>query len=160
MITKNSVVELHYRLNHASGEPIESTFDGGEPVLYLHGNEQMIPGFESRMEGHVAGDEFEFTLTAEEAYGLRQDNAVVRVPVKHLQGAKRWKPGMLAVVNTNQGNRQVTVLKVGKFMADVDSNHPLAGKDLTFAVKVVSVREATAEEVSHGHAHAGGSCGH
>ena len=160
MITKNSVVELNYRLSHASGESIESTFDGGEPVVYLHGNEQMIPGFEAHMEGHTAGDEFDFTLSAEEAYGLRQDNAVVRVPVKHLQGSKRWKPGMLAVVQTEQGARQVTILKVGKFMADVDTNHPLAGKALTFAVQIVSVREATAEELAHGHAHAGGHCGH
>jgi FKBP-type peptidyl-prolyl cis-trans isomerase SlyD len=160
MITKNSVVELHYRLSHASGESIESTFDGGEPITYLHGDDQMIPGFEAQMEGHTAGDEFDFTLSAADAYGLRQENAVVRVPIKHLQGNKRWKAGMLAVVETAQGARQVTILKVGKFMADVDTNHPLAGKDLTFAVNIVSVREASAEELAHGHAHSGDHCGH
>lgn len=159
MITRNSVVELHYRLSHASGELIEET-PATEPVLYLHGRDQMIPGFEARLEGHQAGDELEFTLNADEAYGQRQDNATARVPVKHLQGAKRWKAGMLAMVETEQGRRQVTVVKVGKFMADVDTNHPLAGKDLTFAVRIVSVRAATEEELAHGHVHAGGHCHH
>ena len=159
MITRNSVVELHYRLNLAGGDLIEET-PAAEPILYLHGRDQMIPGFESRLEGKQAGDELEFTLTAEEAYGPIEENAQARIPVKHLQGSKRWKPGMLAMVQTEQGPRQVRILKVGKFMVDIDTNHPLAGKDLTFAVKVVSVRAATEEELAHGHVHAGGHCHH
>ncbi len=73
--------------------------------------------------------------------------------MKHLQGAKKWTKGMVAHVETEQGQRQVTVIKVGKFMVDVDANHPFAGKELTFEVKIEDIREATAEEIQHGHAH-------
>ncbi|MEK9766370.1 MAG: peptidylprolyl isomerase, partial [Thalassolituus sp.] len=81
-------------------------------------------------------------------------------PVKHLQGAKVWKKGMVASVHTEQGMRQVTIVKVGRFMADVDTNHPFAGKTLQFEVDVVAVREATAEELDHGHAHGVGGHQH
>ena len=80
--------------------------------------------------------------------------------VKHLQGAKVWKPGMIATVNTEQGERQLTVVKAGRFMVTVDLNHPLSGKTLTFDIKVEDVREATQEEIEHGHAHGVGGHQH
>ena len=75
-------------------------------------------------------------------------------------GAKKWKPGMVAVVNTEQGQRQVTVVKVGMFKAEVDTNHPLAGKTLSFDIDIIDVRAASAEEIEHGHAHGVGGHHH
>lgn len=158
-IIKNSVVQFHYTLKNSEGEVIESS-DKGEPKAYLHGNNGMTRGLEEAMEGKQAGDKFEVTVSPEDGYGPRQENAIQRVPVKHLMGAKRWRPGMVASVQTEQGQRQVSIVKVGRFMADVDSNHPLAGKTLDFSVEVVDVREATEEEVSHGHAHGAGGHQH
>ena len=122
-------------------------------MAYLHGHGNIIPGLEEHMIGKEAGAEFSATVAPEKAYGVRDETAIQRIPVKHLQGAKKWKKGMVAHVETDQGQRQVTVIKVGKFMVDVDANHPFAGKELTFDVKVEEVREATAEEIQHGHAH-------
>lgn len=157
-ISENSVVEFHYSVSE-NGTEIESSF-GSEPLAYLHGKGGMLPGLEKAIEGKTQGDKFEVDLLADQAYGPRHEEAVQRIPLKHLQGAKKWKAGMTAIVNTDQGQRQVTLLKVGKFNADCDLNHPFAGKDLTFNVEIVSVREATTEEISHGHVHGAGGCGH
>lgn len=161
-ISKDSVVQLHYSLYDADGQLIESTRDGAHahPIAYLHGHNSMIPAFEQAIEGKAAGAETSFTLTPEQAYGERQEDAIARVPVKHLQGAKVWKKGMVAWVETEQGTRQVTIVKVGRFMADVDTNHPLAGKTLRFDVSIEDVRAATAEEIAHGHAHGVGGHQH
>lgn len=157
-ISKNSVVEFHYTLSEA-GQEIESSTQS-EPLTYLHGQGAMLPGLENAIEGKSVGDKFEVTLSPEESYGERRDDAIQRIPLKHLQGAKVWKPGMTAIVESNQGRHQVTIIKVGRFNADCDLNHPFAGKTLTFAVEITSVREATEEELSHGHVHGKGGCGH
>ncbi|MCG9757988.1 MULTISPECIES: FKBP-type peptidyl-prolyl cis-trans isomerase [Pseudoalteromonas] len=160
-IAKNTVVEFHYTL-HEGDSQIESSKEG-EPLNYLHGTEGMLPGLESELEGKTGGDSFTVTLTPEQAYGEYQEGLVQRIPIKHLQGlgdSKVWKPGMTAIVDSNQGRHQVKVVKVGRFNADCDLNHPFAGKTLTFNVEILSVREATAEEISHGHVHAAGGCGH
>lgn len=158
-ISTNSVVQFHYTLKDENGEQIETT-SGKDPMAYLHGHNNIIPGLEKAMEGHVVGDTFSVTVKPEEGYGARKDNPLQRIPIKHLRGAKKWKPGMVAWVETEQGQRQVTVVKVGKFNADCDLNHPLAGKVLTFDVEIVELREATAEEKSHGHAHGVGGHHH
>ncbi|CCQ11087.1 FKBP-type peptidyl-prolyl cis-trans isomerase SlyD [Pseudoalteromonas luteoviolacea B = ATCC 29581] len=157
-VAKDTVVEFHYTLSEADNQ-IENSHNS-EPLLYLHGNEGMLPGLEAAMEGKAAGDAFSVTLEPEQAYGERRDEFIQRIPLKHLQGAKVWKPGMTAIIHTDQGRHQVTIVKVGRFNADCDLNHPLAGKTLTFAVEVVSVRAATSEELAHGHVHAEGGCGH
>lgn len=158
-ITKNSVVQFHYTLTDESGEQLESSYDG-DPVAYLHGHNNMIVGVEKALEGKSEGDEFSVTVSPEEGYGEINPDAQQRVPSKHLQGAKKWVPGMVATVNTEQGQRQVTVVKVGRFMITVDLNHPLAGKTLTFAIVVQAVREATEDEIAHGHAHGVGGHQH
>ncbi|MBO9491792.1 peptidylprolyl isomerase [Endozoicomonas sp. G2_1] len=158
-ITDNTVVQFHYTLTNQAGEQVESSRDG-DPVAYLHGHKNMIVGVEKALADKEQGDSFSVTVTPEEGYGERQEDAVQRVPTKHLQGAKVWKPGMIATVHTEQGQRQVSVVKVGKFMVTVDINHPLAGQTLTFDIDVVNVREATEEEVSHGHAHGVGGHQH
>lgn len=158
-ITDNTVVQFHYTLTNQADEQVESSRDG-DPVAYLHGHKNMIVGVEKALADKEQGDSFSVTVTPEEGYGERQEDAVQRVPTKHLQGAKVWKPGMIATVHTEQGQRQVSVVKVGKFMVTVDINHPLAGQTLTFDIDVVNVREATEEEVSHGHAHGVGGHQH
>ncbi len=157
-ISNNSVVQFHYILSDANGE-IESSHNH-DPILYLHGQPGLIDGLVEALEGHQAGDSFSVTLTADKAYGPRLDDAIQKVQVKRLQGAKKWKPGMIAVIETEQGPRQVTIVKVGLSQAEVDSNHPLAGKDLTFAIEILDVREATEEELAHGHVHGAGGHHH
>jgi FKBP-type peptidyl-prolyl cis-trans isomerase SlyD len=157
-IEKNTVVQLHYRLSEGN-DLIESSHDH-QPLLYLHGHNGMLPAVETALTGKQAGDKLELVLTPEQAYGERRADAIQSIQVKHLRGAKKWAPGMVAVVDTEQGPRQVTVVKVGMFKADIDINHPLAGKTLTFNLEVLDVREATAEEVEHGHAHGVGGHQH
>lgn len=159
-ISKNTVVQFHYTLSDANtGKQIESS-QGSHPLLYLHGHNQMLAALEKALEGKAAGEKLDITLAPADAYGERDENAVQSIQVKHLLGAKKWQPGMTAVVQTEHGQRQVTIVKVGMFKADVDTNHPLAGKTLQFALEIVSVREASAEEIDHGHAHGEGGHHH
>ncbi len=158
IITQDSVVQLHYRVSEAQ-DLIEDSAKG-EPMLYLHGHQNMLPVIEQALAGKTAGDEVTLVVAPKDAYGERDENAIQSVQVKHLKGAKKWAPGMTAVIETEQGPRQVKIVKMGMFKADVDVNHPLAGKTLTFELKVVSVRAASAEEVAHGHAHGVGGHHH
>ena len=158
-IEDKKVVQFHYTLKDEAGKELESSV-GSDPLAYLHGYKNMLVGVEKALTGKEAGDKFSATIQPEDAYGERKEDAIQRVPSKHLQGAKVWKPGMTAVVETEQGQRQVTVVKVGKFMVTVDINPPLAGKVLTFDLEVLDVRDATDEEISHGHAHGVGGHHH
>lgn len=158
LITENSAVEFHYTLSEAGSE-IESSFNA-KPLDYLHGHGGVFPALEAAFLGKTAGDKFAVTLTPEESYGQPRENSIQRIPKKHLQFEGRLQVGTIAVVNSNQGTQEVTVVKVGKFNVDCDLNHPFAGKTLDFNVEVVSVREATAEEIAHGHLHTEGGCGH
>ncbi|SRR5690554_6134278 len=158
-IQKDRVVSFHYTLKDEDGKELE-TSRGGEPLAYLHGHGNIVDGLEEALEGKSEGESFSVTVSPEKGYGPRREGLVQRVPVKHLQGAKTWKPGMIAAVQTDQGPRQVVVQKVGRFMADVDLNHPMAGRTLVFDVEVMKVREADPEELSHGHAHGDGGNHH
>lgn len=162
-ITDKTVVQFHYVLKSEAGEDLESS-QGSDPLAYLHGANNTLVGLEKALTDKKAGDKFSVTLQPEEAYGERKEDMLQRVPVKHLQGLPsknaKWKKGMIAVVQTDQGQRQVTVIKAGKFMITVDLNPPLAGKVLTFDIDVVDVREATDDEVEHGHAHGVGGHQH
>jgi len=158
-INDNSVVSFHYRLKNGSGEQLESSFKG-QPLSYLHGTGNIIPGLEQELAGKAAGDEFSVTIKPRDAYGERNEQLRQRLPIKYLQSAGPLTAGGMALIDTGQGVRQVKVLKVGRFHADVDANHPLAGETLTFDVEVLSVREASAEEISHGHVHGPGGHHH
>lgn len=158
-ITKNSVVQFNYVIKELDGTEVESNGTQAA-VAYLHGHNSMMPGIEKNLEGKKIGDKLSVELPASETFGEVLENSEQRVSVKHLQGATKWAPGMAAVVNTEQGQRQVTIVKVGKFMATVDTNHPLAGKTLQFDLEVVGVREASEEELEHGHAHGEGGHHH
>lgn len=158
-ITKDKVVQFHYTLKDDKGEQMESTA-GNDPMAYLHGHGNIIPGLENALEGKNPGDKFSVTIAPKDGYGERTEGELQRIPLKHLQGARKWKPGMMAFVETDKGYRQVTVMKVGKFNADVDTNHPLAGLTLTFDIEVVDLRDASDEEKAHGHAHGVGGHHH
>lgn len=162
-ISDNTVVQFNYTLTDTEGKQLESNYDS-EPLAYLHGHKGMIPAIEAELAGKAVGDKVSITLTPDLAYGERREGQEQRVPLKHLQGlpkgSRSWKPGMVAVVKTDQGMRQVTVVKPGLKMVVVDLNHPLAGKTLTYDIEVVSIRAATDEEIAHGHAHGVGGHHH
>ena len=157
-IKHNAVVRFHYRLrDEATGNELENSH-GEEPNTYMHGRNAIVPGLESAMTGKEVGDTFSVTVAPEDGFGVRHEGQQQRVPLKHLMGEsknkkKNPKVGDVVSVNTNTGPRQATVTKVGKFNVDLDANHPLSGKTLTFDVEVVEIREATQEELDHGHAH-------
>ncbi|GAB3284678.1 FKBP-type peptidyl-prolyl cis-trans isomerase [Parahaliea aestuarii] len=158
-ISKNSVATFHYILRDEQGNEMESSGDG-EPSAYLHGASNIIPGLEAALEGKTAGDHVEVTLAPADAYGERLPEREQKVPVKHLLFNGKLRPGMVVQVNTQEGRHPVTVLKVGRHSATVDTNHPLAGQALTFVVDIVDVRAATQEEIDHGHAHGVGGHHH
>lgn len=161
-ISQDKVVSFHYDLKDADTQ-LESSRDG-DPVLYLHGYQNLLPAMEKGLEGQSAGAKVSLTLTPEEAYGKRQDGATQRIPIKHLVDHAKLKnklrAGMTVAINTEQGPQDAVVIKVGKFNVDVDANHPYAGKTLTFDIEVLEVRDATADEVAHGHAHGVGGHNH
>ena len=157
-IEKNRVVRFHYTVSDASGGELESS-QGREPLAYLAGHGGIIPGLESALDGKQAGDKVEATVTPEQGYGERRDGLVQRIPKKHF-GKTRLVPGSSIMLQTRQGPRLVTVQKVGMSVVDVDLNHPMAGKTLNFAVDIVDVREASEEEIAHGHAHGDGGHKH
>ena len=157
-IEKDRVVRFHYAVAEQGAAAVESS-EGGEPLSILAGHGNIIPGLEKAMEGREAGEKFEVDVPAAEAYGEKREGLTQRVPKKHF-GEQRLAPGMQVVLNTNFGPRPVTIEKVGMSVVDVDLNHPMAGKDLHFDIEIVDVREASAEELEHGHVHGEGGHHH
>ena len=159
-VEQNKIVVFHYTVSEG-GERVESSHDRGEPLAFLVGHGGLIPGLETALIGHETGEKFSVDVGPAEAYGERREDFTQRVPKKYFQDAEHLKPGMLTVLSVSGGGqRQVTVLKIGSSVVDVDLNHPLAGKTLTFDVEIVDVRDATSEEISHGHAHGAAGHGH
>ena len=156
---KDKVVTFHYTLKNAEGEQMETSRDK-DPMTYLHGANNIIAGLEKTMEGHAVNDEFSVTVEPEDAYGVRNENNVQRLPLKRLKGIGKVSVGQVLNLQTDKGQVQVTVLKVGRFNVDVDGNHPLAGEQLTFDVEITDIREATEEELEHRHVHGPGGHQH
>ena len=156
---KNKVVTFHYNLKNADGNPMESSREQ-EPMTYLHGFNAIIPGLEKAIEGHAVGDEFSVTVEPEDAYGIRNEKNIQRIPLKRLKGIGKVQVGQVLNLQTSEGQVQVTVLKVGRFNVDVDGNHPLAGQQLTFEIEIMDMRDATEEELKHGHVHGPGGHQH
>jgi len=157
-IEKDRVVRFHYTVSEQGQEPLETSKER-DPLAILAGHGNIIPGLDKALEGHVAGDSFGVDVAAADAYGERRDGLTQRVPKKHFNEQK-LAPGMQVVLNTNFGPRAVTIQKVGMSVVDVDLNHPMAGKDLHFDIEVVDVREASKEEIEHGHVHGDGGHEH
>ncbi|HET6783434.1 MAG TPA: peptidylprolyl isomerase [Pseudoxanthomonas sp.] len=157
-IAKDSVVRFHYTVSEVGQESLETSKDR-EPLAILYGHGNIIPGLETAMLDREAGASFGVDVAAADAYGEKRDGLSQRVPKKHF-GAQKLEPGMQVVLQTNFGPRAVTIQKVGMSVVDVDLNHPMAGKDLHFDVEIVEVREASAEELAHGHVHGDGGHHH
>ena len=158
-IQDRKAVSFHYTLTNQDGEQIETT-KNREPMTYLHGAYNIIPGLERAMAGRSVGDEFQVTIEPADAYGEKSEAKFQRVSAKHFQFPKKLKPGQVVGLQSKKGPVQVTIIKVGRFNVDVDTNHPLAGQVLTFEVEVSAVRDATKEEIAHGHVHGPGGVDH
>ncbi|WP_414827989.1 FKBP-type peptidyl-prolyl cis-trans isomerase [Alteromonas sp. H39] len=155
-ITSDSVVTLHYKVSAEDGTELDSSF-GKEPLTVLHGRRFLIEGLEEALEGKDKGESFSVSVEPEKAYGHRVDALVQRVPKTMFEGME-VEVGMSFRATTQQGEQSVVVIETTEEDVVVDGNHPLAGVPLTFEVEVVDIRDATAEELEHGHAH--GKDGH
>ncbi|MFC7413545.1 FKBP-type peptidyl-prolyl cis-trans isomerase [Larsenimonas suaedae] len=156
-IAQNTVVAFHYTLKNDSGEVLDSS-EGREPLTYLHGAGNIVPGLEKEMAGKTEGEKFEVRVDSAEGYGEVQPALVQEVPRDAFQGVDNVEPGMQFQAQTEGGPLLVTVKDVQGDTVTVDGNHPLAGEALNFDVSIQEVREASAEEVEHGHVH--GEDGH
>ncbi len=152
-IAENSVVAIDYTLTDDSGAVIDSSTDR-EPLTYLHGHNNIIPGLEKAIEGHTEGDEIAISVEPEEGYGPYRDELVQDVPREAFEGIDKVEPGMSFRAESNAGPMTVVVREVGDDTVTVDGNHFLAGKVLNFKVAVRSVRDATAEEIAAGNVEA------
>ena len=163
-ITKDTVPSVTYTLT-VDGQELEST--GAEnPLVYLHGANGMIPGFEKELEGLGLGDKFDFSVNAAEGYGEVFEQAIVELPktnfeVEGVFQAEIVKEGATIPMQDQEGNPMRGIVKnVSDEMVKIDFNHPLAGKDLHFSGEVVSLRAAEQEELEHGHVHGPGGHQH
>jgi FKBP-type peptidyl-prolyl cis-trans isomerase SlyD len=152
-IEDNSVVRFHYTVSESGQGQLESSREA-EPLSILVGHGNIIPGLEEALRGREAGESFNVTVGPAQGYGERREGLVQRVPRKHFKGA-RLVPGQQVVLPTPQGQRAMTIRKVGMSVVDVDLNHPMAGKTLDFDVEILEVRPATESELQHRHALAG-----
>ncbi|HTV52173.1 MAG TPA: peptidylprolyl isomerase [Steroidobacteraceae bacterium] len=158
-INKDSVVTMHYTLRDDDGQIIDSSTSGA-PLSYLHGHGNLIPGLERQLQGKTAGAKLSVKVPAADGYGEYDQQLVQQVPRKALKGVKNVKVGMRLQAQTQHGAHAVTVTHVGDDAITLDGNHPLAGKNLNFEVEITAVREATAEELTHGHVHGPGGHHH
>jgi FKBP-type peptidyl-prolyl cis-trans isomerase SlyD len=158
-IEKNSVVSFHYTLKNDAGEKLDSSI-GEEPMAILYGAGQIVEGLERALEGKGAGDSFEVTVSPEEGYGPKQDTAPQKIDRAQFPDDQEIFPGQVFLVETPQEPMPVWVNKVDTDVIWIDVNHPLAGENLHFSVSVESVRPASEEELSHGHAHGPGGHHH
>ena len=158
-ITNNSVAAFHYTLKNDEGEVVD-TSEGQEPLTYLHGAMNIVPGLEQTLEGLEAGQEFEVSIEAKDGYGLVNPDLVHSVTRQQLQGAEELTIGMMFTAQNGDQVAHFTVTEINGDDITVDGNHPMAGKNLHFTGKVDSVRESTAEEQEHGHVHGEGGHQH
>jgi len=156
-ITDNTAVSFHYTLTNNSGEQLDSSI-GSEPLLYLHGAGNIIPGLEAALLGKKAGDKLNVSIEPEHAYGLIDENMVQVVSKKMFEGMD-VEIGMQFHADVSYGSGVITITAIDGDDVTIDGNHPLAGEHLNFDVEVVDVRPATADEITHGHIH-GTGCNH
>lgn len=157
-IAKDSAVSFNYTLKDAEGNVIDQS--QGEPLAYLHGHSNIIPGLESQLEGKTVGDKLTAVVEPADAYGEYQEQAVQEIPRDNFQGVDDIQPGMQFQSQAEGQMMLVTVKDVKDDVVIVDANHPLAGKQLTFDVEITDVRDATEEELTHGHVHGAGGVQH
>lgn len=158
-IASDRVVLIHYTLKGDDGEVIDSSA-GGDPLAYIQGHGNLVAGLEKALEGKQTGNKVIVSVPPEEGYGKHDATLIQRIPKRSLQGAGQVKKGMQFQARTDDGIRVFTVTAVVGDMVTLDGNHPLADKTLNFDVEVVEVRDATSEELEHGHVHGAGGHHH
>ncbi len=157
-IAENLVASIHYTLKSEEGELLDSS-EGQEPLPFLCGANNIVAGLESALIGKQVGDKLDVTVKPEEGYGEIRAELIQKVDRENFQGIDDIEVGMQFMAEAPWGQQPVTVVSVEEDGVMLDGNHPLAGKVLQFGVEVVEVREATADEISHGHVH-GEGCDH
>jgi len=158
-ITHHKVAEIHYTLTNDQGETMDSS-RGNEPLPYIHGTQSLVPGLEKELEGKVVGDALKVTLSPEDGYGPRVDELQQQVERVLFQFDGDIEVGMRFEAQAEHGVELVTVVAVDDKHITIDANHPLAGETLNFDVEVMAIRDATDEELAHGHVHHADGCGH
>jgi FKBP-type peptidyl-prolyl cis-trans isomerase SlyD len=158
-VAADKVVLIHYTLKDDNGEVIDSSA-GGDPLAYIQGHGNLVSGLEKALEGKQNGNKVVVAVPPEEGYGKHDAKLIQRMPKRSLQGAGQIKKGMQFQARTEDGIRVFTVTAIVGDMVTLDGNHPLADKTLHFDVDVVEVRDATAEELEHGHVHGAGGHHH
>lgn len=158
-ISKHKVVAIDYTLTGPDGAVLDSS-EGREPLAYLHGAGNIIAGLEKELEGKTRGDSLDVTVAPAEGYGERNDALIQQVPRSMFEGVDKIEPGMRFNAMSDAGPRVVVVTGVDDDGITIDGNHPLAGMELRFAVTVMDVRDATEEELEHGHVHGAGGHHH
>lgn len=156
---RGMVVTMHYTLTDDSGAVLDSS-QGGNPLAYLHGHGNIIPGLEKALEGVTAGFKSKVTVAPTEGYGESDPESVFEAPREHFPPDMQIEPGQRVHAEGPNGPITLTVVELTETGAILDANHPLAGKTLHFDVEVVTVRPATAEEMTHGHVHGEGGHHH
>lgn len=154
-ISKHSVAGIHYTLTDNTGKVLDSSA-GREPLYYLHGEGNLIPGMENGLEGQIKGAKLKLKISPENGYGVRDEKLIQQVPRKAF-GEQKVEKGMQFHASNGM---VVTVTNIGLENVTVDANHALAGVELNFDVEVVEVRQATTEEIAHGHVHGPGGHHH
>jgi len=153
VIGNNSVVTVHYKLTDDNGKVLDSS-EGSKPMAYLHGAGNIVPGLEKALEGKGEGDSLQVRVEPAEAYGEVNPDGIKTIEKAAFQGVESVEPGMTFEAQTPDGTtQQIVVKKVEGDAVTIDTNHPLAGVALNFDVQIVGVREATKEELDHGHTH-------
>lgn len=158
-IAERCVAAFHYTLTNDAGEVLDTSRER-DPLAYLHGSGNIVPGLEKALTGKQAGDKLKVDVTPEEGYGERVPSLVQEVPRTAFDGVDKIEPGMQFQAESNMGPVTVTVTQVADDKVTVDGNHPLAGESLHFEVEITEVREASAEETEHGHVHGAGGHQH
>jgi len=157
-IGAQKAVTIGYTLKDDEGQVLD-TSDGGEALTYLHGAGDIVPGLEKALDGKQVGDEISVKLSPEEGYGQRNEGQIRNIPLRKLPAGK-VEVGMQYQITTDAGPMLALVIAVRGDYATIDANHPLAGMTLNFDVKVVEVRDATKDELEHGHVHGPGDHHH
>ncbi len=158
-VSKNAVVTMNYTLKNDSGDIIDSS-DGAEPLTYIQGLGHIILGLEKEMEGKSKGDKFDVVVAPEEGYGVYRDELLETVPKAQFQDAGKLEIGMQFQVETEGGPVVVSIKSIDGDNVVVDGNHPLSGVTLHFNIEIIEIREASEEELSHGHVHSKGEQHH
>lgn len=158
-IAESRVVVMHYTLTSSKGEVLDSS-RGGEPLAYLHGAGNLIPGLERALEGKQAGDKLQVSVEPRDGYGEHDPELVQQLPRRMFKGVSNLHVGQQLHAQGPNGPRSITVTGLAGDMVTVDGNHALAGETLNFDVEITEVRAATAEEMSHGHVHGPGGHHH